>query len=51
IEGIGEAAGGTVEPTPSRGGTPLPVVFVPRRRGGSPAAVATPQTGSGLREG
>ncbi|MBX5458452.1 MAG: NifU family protein, partial [Thermogemmatispora sp.] len=27
IEGIGEAAGGTVEPTPSRGGTPLPVVF------------------------
>ncbi|GER82724.1 MAG: NifU family protein [Thermogemmatispora sp.] len=49
IEGIGEAEGGTVEPMPSRAGTPLPVVFVPRRRGGSLAAVATPQTGTGLR--
>jgi Fe-S cluster biogenesis protein NfuA len=49
IEGIGEAEGGTVAPMPSRGGTPLPVVFVPRRRGGSLAAVATPQTETGLR--
>ncbi|RAQ96421.1 NifU family protein [Thermogemmatispora tikiterensis] len=41
--------GDEVAGMPARGGTPVPVVFVPRRRGGSLAAMATPQTETSLR--
>ncbi|WP_052887525.1 NifU family protein [Thermogemmatispora carboxidivorans] len=51
IEGIAEAEGGTVEPSPSRSGTPVPVVFVPRRRGSAPVAVAAQERGTRAGEG
>ncbi|WP_069804197.1 NifU family protein [Thermogemmatispora onikobensis] len=51
IEGIAGAEGGTVGATPSRSRTPAPVVFVPRRRGSSPAAIAAQESGTRVREG
>ncbi|WP_376796932.1 NifU family protein [Thermogemmatispora sp.] len=51
IEEGTEAAGGTVGQRPPQGGRPVPMVFVPRRRAGSPAPVTVQGTGGGARGG